>query len=132
MPERMGHTEPFQSGQNSAARDKGQKVPIKFKMRQERNIGQPDSLIQALTAPPRQAIKDTQSFLKRGVTAGGQAYRPYGAPLRGRLPISGTKATGMGSHTSRPGQNALGSPRNLRGDNPLGGHGGRGTFRGRP
>lgn len=134
MPERMGHTEPFQSGQNSAARGKSEKVPVKFNMSKTRNAGNPDPLSQALTGRQSYMPSDMHRFSHgKSSKPSGAHYRPageFGRPTAG----SGFKslATGMGSHTSRPGANAVGSPKNRHGGNPLGGHGGRGTFRGRP
>ena len=48
MAEKMGHTEPFLSKQNSVEKDKGEKVPIKSRMSKVRNAGVPDPLTQAL------------------------------------------------------------------------------------
>jgi hypothetical protein len=143
MPERMGHTEPFQSGQQTNARDKGEKVPIKFKMAKERNIGQPDPLAEAIKGRDSYIPRDLHPFThSKASKPGGAHYSPageYGRP-HGKF---GSKATGMGSHTSRPGSNAVGKPDGGRGGNPLGspqnkqglnimgGHGGSGSYRGR-
>ncbi len=111
MSERMGHTEPFQSGQSSNERGpKGEKVPVKFKMGGQRNAGMPDPLTQALTAPPH-IYADTVHFYHSGTSAAkGARYNPAGEFGRPTTGSSGkTKAT-----------------------NPMAGSGGKGTFRGKP
>lgn len=119
MAERFQSTTPFKEGQQTNAHGKdAPKTPVKYKMARERNIGQPDPLKQALTAPPRE-FSDTQHFLKRPVQPKGHAYKPdgeFGRPTGKMM----SKATGMTSNTSRPGENPLGSNSNRKGDNPLG------------
>jgi len=138
MPERMGHTEPFQSGQNTLARDKAEKVPIKFNLSKQRNIGQPDMLAEAIKGRDSYIPKDLHGFSHRKTPRPrGALYHPmgeFGKPSAGREHRS--RATGIDSHTSRPGSNAVGRPSGGRGGNPLGnpdfGRGGYGSFRGEP
>jgi hypothetical protein len=145
MAERQVKTTPFLSGQQTNAKPTGPtKTTLKVKMAKERNIGQPDALSQALKGRDSYIPGDLHKFSHtKTVASRGAHYSPageYGRPS-GKL---GSRATGMGPHTSRPGQNALGVKQNLKGGNPLGnpenkrglnvlgGHGGSGTFRGRP
>lgn len=133
MPEKIEHTTGFKSGQKTNDKEPGGKVINKNNMSKVRNAGQPDPLSQALQGKePPLLPANTHPFTHGKTSApGGAHYSPageFGRP-RGNL---GSKATGMGSHTSRPGSNSLGNPRNVRGGNPLGGHGGEGTFRGKP
>ena len=110
---------PYQGTETSTKRNPAEpKVPVKFKMAYVPRNGIPDPLKQSLTSPPREFV-DTQHFLKRKVQAGGHHYTPHWAPLR-EAKGHESKATGMGSHNSRPGENPLGSNSNRRGDNPLG------------
>jgi hypothetical protein len=121
MPERMGHTEPFQSGQNTVARDKAEKVPIKFDMSKVSRNGIPDPLKEAIAGRSSYIPRDMHEF-RHGKTSRsrGALYHPmgeFGTPKIG--PEHKTKATGIDSHTSRPGGNPLGSPKGGRGGNPL-------------
>src|SRR5438105_8991551 len=104
MPERTGHTEPFQSGQNSAARDKGEKVSVKFNMSKSRNAGAPDPLSQALTGRSSYTPRDMHPFSHgKASKPSGAHYRPageFGRPTAGKAFRS--RATGMGSANSRP------------------------------
>jgi hypothetical protein len=95
MPERMGRTEPFQSGQKTNDRDKGEKVPIKFKMAKSRNIGQPDPLSEALKGRDSYIPKDLHPFTHSKTSkSGGAHYNPAGEFGRPTTGSSGkTKAT---------------------------------------
>lgn len=110
MPMRMEPVTKFKVSQGPSTETDApaKKVPVHFKMAKVRNAGQPDPLSQALTVPPRTTPKDTGHFLKRPVEPKGHQYLPRWEPIQGRAPISGTKATGIRPHTSRPGGNALG------------------------
>lgn len=116
MGTRMQGVTPYQSGQRSNEHEGSTRIPVHFRVSQRRNAGSPDPLAQVLTAPPRE-FDDTEHFLHKGVPeARGAKYRPFWEPLRGRAGISGSRATGMGSHSSRPGGNSLGSPSNRHGE----------------
>jgi hypothetical protein len=79
MGERMGRTEPFNSGQQTNAKQSGEKVPVKFKMSKVRNAGQPDPLAQALVKPPPIAPTDMHKFAHSKTSrAGGAHYNPAG------------------------------------------------------
>ena len=111
MGQRVQPITRFQSGQSTNEHTGDvERVPVKFKMSQRRNIGQPDPLSQALTSPPR-VLSDTQRFAGRG----GKPYKPHWSKLSERGGM-GSLATGMGRHTSAPGTNALGRPSGGRGE----------------
>lgn len=76
MGDRMQSTTPFREGQNTHDHKKiAPKVKLTFDMAKKRNVGQPDPLARALTAPPR-VFDDSRKFGKRAVQAGGRKYQP--------------------------------------------------------
>jgi hypothetical protein len=105
MGERTKHTESFQSGQNTNARGHAaERVPVKFKVAKMRNAGNPDPLAQTLI-PPYVIHADTMHF-----HSGGKPYSPAG-------------------EYGRP---KIGAEHKSKATNSMGGHGGKGTFRGKP
>ena len=105
MGERNAKTEPFQSGQQTNARDKGESTKVKFKMAKVRNAGQPDPLVQSLVSPPH-IYADTVHFYS------GTGGKPYQPEPWGKV---------------QPNKNMT-----SKATNSMGGDGGKGTFRGRP
>lgn len=133
MAEKSMHTEPFHSGQQSNAKGFGsEKTVLKSNMSKKRNAGGPDPLANAIRGRDSYLPSNGHPFHHSKTSkSGGTHYNPageFGRPTGKMM----SKATDYPSHTSRPGENALGYKRNLKGDNPLGGHGGSGTFRGKP
>ena len=109
MGEKVIKTTPFQSGQQTNAKGTSEPVKMYFKMSKVRNAGQPDALKQALTKPPPTlpSVNHEWTHSKTSKSTGAH-YNPageWGRPT-GKL---GSKAT-----------------------NPMGGSGGKGTFRGHP
>lgn len=80
MSQRMSHTEPFQSGQQTNAKDKSEKVSVKSNMSKVRNAGQPDPLAQALKGrQPPLLPADTHTFSHSKTSASrGAHYSPAG------------------------------------------------------
>jgi hypothetical protein len=81
MAERIGHTTPFQSGQNSNPRggDKGEKVPIKNNMSKVRNAGQSDPLAQAIKGRDSYLPKNEHKFTHSKTSKPtGAHYNPFG------------------------------------------------------
>ena len=107
MANRTGHTEPFESGQQSNAKDKGEKVKIKSNVSKMRNAGNPDPLADSLKGRDSYIPSDNHTWTHSKTSkSGGAHYNPsgeFGRP-KGNL---GSKAT-----------------------NPMGGHGGKGSFGG--
>ena len=133
MPSKSMHTEPFQSGQQTNAKDKGEKTKLKSNMSKERNAGSPDPLSQAIAGRDSYLPSGMHIFVQPTFHPAGAHYAPageFGKPTMGSL--SKTKATNPGQKASKHnGESALGKALNNRGGNPLGGKGGSGTFRGR-
>lgn len=115
MAERSQKTTPFKEGQQSNVHGKdAPNVNVHFNMAFEKRNGEPDPLMQSLVSPPRQ-FSDTQHFVKRGVEPSGHAYSPKWAPM-GQDSRNKSKATGMKSKTSKPGEGALGKAMNKVGE----------------
>jgi len=62
MAEKAMMTEPFQSGQNTLARDKAEKTVLKNNMSKVRNAGGPDPLAQALKGRDAYIPSDMHTF----------------------------------------------------------------------
>ena len=104
MAEKAMKTQPFQSGQNTNAWDKGEKTVLKSNMSKKRNVGQPDQLSQVLAG--------RDSYIPSGM----HVFVPSGS-------VSYSPAGEFGKPTSKEGYKAT---------NPMGRSGGKGTFRGQP
>ena len=134
MPSKPMHTEPFQSGQQTNAKDKGEKTKIKSNMSKERNAGGPDPLSEAIAGRDSYIPSGMHIFVQPSFHPAGAHYTPmgeFGKPTMGGL--NKTKATNSKQKGSnKKGESALGKALNQKGGNPLGGKGGSGTFRGRP
>jgi hypothetical protein len=79
MASKPMHTQPFQSGQNSAAKDKGEKTSLKSNMSKVRNAGQPDPLSQALKGRDSYIPSGMHSFNHSKTSKpSGASYNPAG------------------------------------------------------
>lgn len=116
MGERMQSTTAFKAGQ-STNEHKGDapKVKVKENMSQVRHNGEPDPLVQAL--------KGRDTYIPQGMHkfSNSKTSKPYAPMGEFGKPADRfkTKATGMGSHTSKKGDNALGQALSRGGQNAL-------------
>lgn len=120
MAQKMESTTPFQSGGNSSQHEKsGAKVPVKSKMSDVRNAGKPDPLVQVFISTPMDSRSIHRFSSSPTVAPRGASYNPAGAFGRPKGNLK-SKATSMASHSSKPGENAVGKNSDRKGDNPLG------------
>lgn len=116
MATKTEKTTPFQSGQQTNAKGKSESVPVKSNMSRVKNSGRGDALHSALGHRDSYIPSDNHIVHHTTtVTPMGAHYSPAGefGTLSGG---SGYKATGMSSHTSAPGDNALGMMMNKVGE----------------
>jgi len=108
MAEKSKSTTPFNSGQQTNAKGKSEKVEVKSNMSKVRNAGQPDPLAQAISGKEGYVPSGMHIFVRPAFHPAGAHYNPFGE---------------FGEPTGNMKSKAT---------NPMGGSGGKGTFRGKP